>query len=75
MEQPSPRNRSNDDAPQPLIQRLDRVAGEMNTFLLMIALGLGGLYFTSFLALKIATMPAVQFNHTAVSAAPTAASR
>lgn len=42
------------------MQRLDRAAGAMNSFLLVAAIGLAGLYFASFLALHIPAMPAMQ---------------
>ncbi|HZT88135.1 MAG TPA: hypothetical protein VFA12_09205 [Stellaceae bacterium] len=42
---------------QTLIQRLDRAAAAMNAFLLVIAFGLAGLYFTSFIVLHVQSMP------------------
>ena len=44
---------SNDPAPQPLFRRLDRVLGELNVFLLAIALGLGALDFVCFVTLRL----------------------
>lgn len=44
---------SNDPAPQPLLRRLDRVVGELNVFLLAVALGLGTLDFVCFVMLRL----------------------
>jgi hypothetical protein len=57
MQQFRPRDHDDDEAPKTLMQRLDRAAAAMNAFLLVIALGLVGLYFTSFIVLHIPSTP------------------
>ena len=44
---------SNDAKPQPLLRRLDRAFGELNVFLLAVALGLGALDFVCFVTLRL----------------------
>jgi hypothetical protein len=50
MQQSSPRD---DHSPKQLLQRLDRVFGEMNVILLALAIGLAVLDFTCFSALGL----------------------
>jgi hypothetical protein len=45
-----------------LWRRLDRVAGEMNALLLLLALGLASLDLSCFIAFKIAGMPMSRIN-------------
>lgn len=44
---------SNDPTPQPWLGRLDRVFGELNVFLVAVALGLGALDFVCFVTLRL----------------------
>ena len=51
-----------DQAPQTLMQRLDRLAGDMNGYLLVFAIGLAILDFTCFVAFEATDIvrPALQ---------------
>jgi hypothetical protein len=46
-------SRRDDPAPEPLWRRLDRAAGEVNPFLMLLAIGLVILYLTSLFGLLI----------------------
>jgi hypothetical protein len=44
------------------MQRLDHAAGIMNSFLMVVALGLAGLLLASFLAFHLPALPTIQFS-------------
>src|SRR3981189_2886172 len=54
MQQFSPRH---DHSREPLMRRLDRVAGEINPFLLIVVVGLVILNLTCFVALTVSQLP------------------
>jgi hypothetical protein len=57
-----PREHDGNSASRRLMQRLDHAAGIMNSFLMVIALGLAGLLFTSLLAFHLPALPTMQFS-------------
>jgi hypothetical protein len=75
MENDRPRG---DQTPKSLLGRLDRAAGKMNAFLLVIAIGLAALDFTCFWVIKVRdALPAVTRveANAATSAKPAASAR
>jgi hypothetical protein len=69
MWQLSPRD---DRSHEPLMRRLDRAAGEVNPFLIVLVIGLAILDLTCFVALQVSELPATQTNPgTSISASPT----
>ncbi len=50
MQRPTP---TDDSSPQPFLQRLNRAIGEINAFLVAIAIGLATLDFTCFVLLRV----------------------
>ncbi|MGC2413210.1 MAG: hypothetical protein WA459_11010 [Stellaceae bacterium] len=66
QQQPWP---SNDHPPRHLMRRLNRVFGEINVFLLAVAIGLAVLDLTCFVALSTSTEIA-RSQHSPISAAP-----
>src|SRR6266542_6921331 len=68
MLDPSPQN---DDSPKRLLVRLDRVAREMNVFLLVLALGLAVLDLTCLWAVRMAdALPAMARSHATGAVTP-----
>jgi hypothetical protein len=51
---------SNDHAPRPLMRHLDHALGEVNVFLLAVAIGLATLDVTCFVTLRVAATTARQ---------------
>jgi hypothetical protein len=54
-------------SPKTLIQRLERVAGELNSLLLAVAIGLAVLDITCLIALKVSTLPVWRYDTAALS--------
>jgi hypothetical protein len=54
--------RQNDRSREPLIQRLDRAAGEINSFLMVLAIGLLILYLTCLFTLIVLHMPVTRMS-------------
>ena len=54
--------RPNDRSREPLIQRLDRAAGEINPFLMVLATGLLILYLTCLFVLVALNMPVTRMS-------------
>jgi hypothetical protein len=65
-------SRQHHPAPEPLWRRLDRAAGEINTFLMVLATGLGILCMTCLIGLLVTELPITHVSPSASAGPPPA---